>query len=166
MGGNVCLCSNEAAVCIGADLLRSAALQGVEVGTRHSCPAEYGLIELLAQCQRQALDQRIVQIGQITLELIGKRNDDGQRVRGHLLGGQRAALDGLLFGLADPASLRVTGDDGNGHAQTGELDFARQPHNSRALLSLLPDLAGNSAGQGNAGRAVHINGCHVKNLLS
>ena len=50
--------------------------------------------------------------------------DDRQRVGAHLLGGEGAALDGLLFGLTDPASFRVAGDDRDGHAQAGQLDPA------------------------------------------
>ena len=165
MVGDVGVGSHKALICIGADLLRGAALQGVEVGARHGDAAKHGGVELLRQCQRQTLDQLVIQGRHIAAELVGEGHDDGQRVGLHDLGGQRAALDGLLVGLADPCGLRVAGDDRNGHAQARQLDGAGQRHDGGALLRFLQDLAGHLTGQGDGGSAVDIS-CHRKNSFA
>ena len=99
--GDVGVGSHKALIGIGADLLRGAALQGVEVGAGHSDAAKHRGVELLGQCQRQTLDQLVIQGRHIAAELVGEGHDDGQRVGLHDLGGQRAALDGLLVVLPE-----------------------------------------------------------------
>ena len=162
MVGNVGVSGHQTGVGVGADLLRGAGFQGVEVGAGGRHAAEHGGVELLSQRQRQTLHQLIVQGRHIAAELVGKGHDDGQRVGLHDFGGQGAALDRLLFGLTDPGGLGVAGDDGDGRAQARQLDGAGQSHDGRALLGLLQDLAGHLTGQGDGGRAVDIGCCHCK----
>ena len=147
MVSNVRVRCHKSAVGIGQDALGSAFCQRIEIGARHVSRAENSGVELLGQHARQPLHHGVVKSFRVTSELIGERHDDCQRVRGHLLGGQSAALDWLLFGLSDPAGFRIAGNDRHGHAKAGQRNPTSQAHNGGGFLRLLQNIAGNSRGE-------------------
>src|SRR5699024_9325192 len=122
-----------------SQLNRRSVRQSVKTSTRGSLKTKRGTVKLLSQSLRQLLLNCRIQCRKVTAELIRERNNHRKGVTLKILVAEGRARNLFLFGLRNPLSLRVAGDDRNVHAAARQLHTWRQRLNNRKMFGFLPN---------------------------
>src|SRR5699024_451787 len=96
-----------------SQLNRRSIRQSIKTSTRGGCETERGTVELLSQSLWQLLLNRRIKRRKVTAELIRERHNHRERVALQVLIAEGRARNLFLFGLRNPLSLRIAGDDRN-----------------------------------------------------
>src|SRR5699024_346579 len=142
-----------------SQLNRRSVRQSVKTSTRGSLKTKRGAVKLLSECLWQLLLNRRIQCRKVTTELIRERHNHRERVALQAFIAEGRARNLVLFGLRNPLSFRVAGDDRNIHATARQLHTWRQRLDNRQGFGFLPNSLGKSLRkfQHASGAAIYIN---------
>src|SRR5699024_7461773 len=138
---------------------RRSIRQSIKTSTRGSLETKRGTVKLLSECLRQLLLNRRIKRRKVTTELIRERHNHRERVALQVLIAEGRARNLFLFGLRNPLSLRIAGNDRNINAAARKLHTWRKRLDNRQGFGFLPNSLGKSLRkfQHASGAAIYIN---------
>src|SRR5699024_270229 len=138
---------------------RRSIRQSIETSARGSRETKRGAVKLLSECLWQLLLNCRIKRRKVTAELIGERNNHREGVTLKILVAEGRARNLFLFGLRNPLSLRIAGNDRNIDTAARKLHTWRQRLDNRQGFGFLPNGLGKSLGKFEhaSGGAIYIN---------